>query len=112
MVTAHCDNEGAVAVVNSGYSRVPRIMHLLRCLFFIRAYFEISLVAVHVPGVQNTWADAISRDNIEYFLSQVPGATMEQRKVPDQLVHLLVDQQPDWTSPTWTQLFRSSLQLV
>ena len=31
-VTAQCDNEGAVAVVNSGYSRVPRIMH---CLFFL-----------------------------------------------------------------------------
>ena len=36
-VTAQCDNEGAVAVVNSGYSRVPRIMHLLRCLFFLSA---------------------------------------------------------------------------
>ena len=61
MVTVHCDNTGAVAVANAGYSRSPRIMHLLRCLFFIRAYFEISLWAVHVPGVQNTWADAISR---------------------------------------------------
>ena len=112
VVTAHCDNEGAVAVVNSGYSRVPRIMHLLRCLFFIRAYFEMSVVAVHVPGVQNSWADDISRDNIEHFLSQVPGASRGQCKVPDQLVHLLVDRQPDWTSPTWTQLFRSSLQRV
>ena len=112
VVTAHCDNEGAVAVINAGYSRVPRIMHLLRCLFFIRAHFEISLGAVHVPGFQNTWADAISRDNIQYFLLQVPGAARGQRKVPDELVHLLVDQQPDWTSPTWTQLFRNSLQLV
>jgi len=33
----HCDNEGTVAVVNSGYSRVEKVMHLLRCLFFIRA---------------------------------------------------------------------------
>ena len=33
-VIVHCDNTGAVAVVNSGYSRVPAIMHLLRCLFF------------------------------------------------------------------------------
>ena len=32
-VVVHCDNEGAVAVVNSGYSRVLQIMHLLRCLF-------------------------------------------------------------------------------
>ena len=33
-VRVYCDNEGAVAVVNSGYSKVARIMHLLRCLFF------------------------------------------------------------------------------
>lgn len=30
---------GVVTVANSGYSRGPQIMHLLRCLFFIRAYF-------------------------------------------------------------------------
>ena len=36
MVVVHCDNEGAVAAVNAGYSKVPPIMHLLRCLFFIR----------------------------------------------------------------------------
>ncbi len=41
----HCDNLGVVAVVNSGYSRVPQIMHLLRCLFFIRAHFQIDVVA-------------------------------------------------------------------
>ncbi len=33
VVKAHCDNTGAVAVVNSGYSRSEPIMHLLRCLF-------------------------------------------------------------------------------
>ena len=29
------DNQGAVAVVNSGYSKVQAVMHSLRCLFFI-----------------------------------------------------------------------------
>ena len=38
-VIAHCDNLGVVAAVNSGYSKVDPIMQLLRCLFFIRAYF-------------------------------------------------------------------------
>ena len=33
MVQAYCDNEAAVSVLNSGYSRDPQIMHLLRCLF-------------------------------------------------------------------------------
>ncbi len=35
VVTMHCDNTAAVAVVNSGYSKVPEIMHLLRFLFFV-----------------------------------------------------------------------------
>ena len=58
-ITVHCDNLGVVALVNSGYSRVPQIMHILRCLFFIRAHFQFSLHAVHVPGVENSLADAI-----------------------------------------------------
>lgn len=36
----------------------------------IRVHFDISLWAVHVPGTLNSWADAISRDNLAYF----PGA--------------------------------------
>jgi hypothetical protein len=70
-VICHCDNQGVVALVNSGYSRVPQIMHLLRCLFFVRARFQVSLYAVHIPGRENTLADAISRNNI---FPQVPGA--------------------------------------
>ena len=60
-VTFHCKNMGVIAVINSSYSRVPQIMHLLRCLFFIRAFFQISVWAVHVPGQHNAMADAISR---------------------------------------------------
>ena len=69
---AHCDNQGAVAVVNLGYSWVPQIMHTLRCLFFlIRAHFGIKLQAVHVPGKDNELADAISRNNLHLLFSQL-----------------------------------------
>ena len=47
-VMVHCNNTGAVAAVNSGYSRIPGIMRL--CLFFIRAHFELTVLAVHIPG--------------------------------------------------------------
>ena len=104
-VTVHCDNMGTVAIVNSGYSRVPGIMHLLRCLFFIQARFNIALWAVHVPGVQNTWADDISRDKAHSFLSQVPQGSYTRSAVPEQLMVLLVAQLPDWTSPAWTRQF-------
>ena len=63
----HCDNEGAVAAITSGYSRVAPIMHLLRCLFFIRARRGVAVKAVHIPGRLNTVADAISRDNLATY---------------------------------------------
>ena len=94
VITVHCDNTGAVVVVNTGYSQTPQIMHLLRCLFFIMAYFDISLSAEHIPGKQNLWADAISRNNLDYFSVQVPGAESRQSIVPPQLVQLLVEQPP------------------
>ena len=106
LVVIHCDNTRAVAVVSSGYSKVPQIMHLLRCLFFICAHYSLSVRAVHVPGVENSWADAISRNLLSNFFSQVLGAKGKSQDVPHSLLDLLVVQQPDWTSATWTQLFR------
>ena len=109
VVRFYCDNTGAVAVVNSGYSRIPQIMHLLRCLFFIRARFHVEVWATHTPGVQNGMADAISRNNLHYFFYQAPDAQRRRIAIP---VALLVEQRPDWTSQTWTQLFETSFQLA
>ena len=64
VVTFHCENTASVSMINSGYSRVPNIMHLLRCLIFIRAHFQLEAWAVHTPGVENGIADAISRNNM------------------------------------------------
>jgi len=101
----HCDNLGAVSVINSGYSKVPQIMHLLRCLFSIRAVFHISVRAAHVPGRENTLADAISHGNLDLLFSQIPEARDARCQVPQELLALLVDAQLDWTSPAWSQLF-------
>ena len=107
LVEVYCDNQGAVAVVNSGYSKVPQMMHLLRCLFFIRAFFSFSLRAIHVPGCENGLADAISRNNLAYLFAQIPEAVHSRCQIPQPLLELLVEQHPDWTSITWSQLFRS-----
>ena len=102
-VTVYCDNQSTVAIVNSGYSKIPRIMHVLRCLFFIRARFNIDLIALHIPGTSNQLADAISRDHLHVLFAQVPGA--QQCLLPNQIVALTLDQQLNWTSPTWRQSF-------
>ena len=103
-VLFHCDNLGTVSVINSGYSKVSQVMHLLRCFFFIRATFHISVRAAHVPGRENTLADAISRD---ILFSQIPEARVDRCHIPQGLLALLVEAQPDWTSPVWSQLFTS-----
>ena len=71
VVMFQCDNKGAVATVNSGYSRVQGILHLLRCLFFIRAHYRIHIRTVHIPGSKNALADAVSCDNLSLLFSQV-----------------------------------------
>ena len=110
VVHVHSDNEAVVAVVNAGYSKDPQMMHLIRCLFFVLATWDISLYACHIPGVLNIVADAISRDNIPLLFSKVPDADRNAVPIPADLVQLLLTHQPDWTLPTWKRLFNSCLQ--
>ena len=109
-VMIHCDNMGIVAVVNSGYRREQPIMHLLRCLFFIRATYQFSLYATHISGDQNSWADALSRGNTYFLRFQAGDTPYQQSTVPNSLVTLLLLEQPDWTSSHWTPLYRDSLR--
>ena len=78
-IVAHC---AIVEVVNAGYCKDPALMQLLRCLFFVTAYFELAMRAVHVPGHLNSWADAISRNNAGLFLSQATEASRTPSPVP------------------------------
>ncbi len=106
-VTVYCDNMGAVAAINSGYSKVPRIMYLLRCLFFIRARCRVDLIVSHIPGALNTLADAISRDNMSLVISQVPAASQAQYRLHPTMVSLLLDQRLDWLAPAWRESFEA-----
>ena len=81
-------------------------MHLLCCLFFIRARYNIYLHAVCIEGERNVLADAISRDRLPFLFSQVPQAEAGRTLLPLPLCTLLVHSHPDWTSPL---LFSASL---
>ena len=60
---------------------------------------------MHIPGVSNVAPDALSRNDFPQFLQVVPDAAAHPTLVPQQLVDLLVKEQPDWTSLHWVQLF-------
>ena len=108
-VQARSDNLAVVATINSRASRDPSIMHLLRCLFFIEARFDIVLSAAYLPGRQNELADHISGNNISPPLLLAYNMQSGPLHVPTPLKELLVGTKPDWTSAAWTEMFNSTL---
>ena len=56
-VLVRSDNTAVLAALMSGSAKDPLLMHPLRCL-------HLHLVARHLAGVENTAADALSRDNL------------------------------------------------
>ena len=103
-VRCRCDNQAAVCALTSRSCRDPTLMHLLRGLFFIEAWFNFDLVAVHIAGVYNTLADDLSRNALPNFLSKAPQMDPAPTPIAPQLAHLLL-QPGDWTSPAWTASF-------
>ena len=102
----HCDNAAVVAVIKGGYCKDRYMAHMLRCLFFLEAKFQFSCVSVHVPGVLNTIADALSRNNMVTFSALAPQAHPQPVLVPHAVINGLISQRP-WTSLHWMNWFAS-----
>ena len=109
-VQVHCDNSAVVQIIHKHSSKDHTILHLLRCLHFFCAAFDINLKARHIPGVNNTSADAISRGLMQVFHRVNPGAQSQPTPVPAELWCLLVESNLDWLSPTWKLLLQDSLR--
>ena len=57
------DNLAVVQVLQATYSRDSHLMHLIRLLVLFVAHFNFWFTATHVAGKENTFADALSRNN-------------------------------------------------
>ena len=77
----HCDNLSVVHMLSSGTSKCRHIMTLLRFLFFTCAHYNIMLRAMHIDGVDNHWADALSRFQVDKFLASCPLASHQPTHV-------------------------------
>lgn len=73
-VLFHCDNLAVVHILQSGTSKSPEIMQLVRAMFYICANNNIEYWAHHVPGVKNNAADSLSRLQMDIFRNLVPQA--------------------------------------
>lgn len=56
-----CDNMTAVEIINSGSSRNPALADIIRRIAMLAALYDFDFRAVHIPGVDNKWADLLSR---------------------------------------------------
>ena len=61
------DNESVVSIINSGHSKVPRIMELVRKLVLLSMQHNFLVQARHFSGISNEVADALSRFQIQRF---------------------------------------------
>ena len=109
-VVCRCDNAAVVAILKSGWCKGNLAMHLLRSLFFWLAMYQVSILSEHIPGASNGPADALSRNNVSYFMSQVPIASQQLTEVPQELIELLLTHRLDWTSQSWRVLLESISQ--
>lgn len=55
------DNSCAVAILNKGHSSSDSLMAIARAIRQIKKQWDVEVVAVHIPGVDNVEADFLSR---------------------------------------------------
>ena len=78
----HCDNQAVVDVIWGGYCKDKYLAHMLRSMFFLEAHFAFAATARHIPGIENTQADALSCNNHPEFAALVPQACSTPSKMP------------------------------
>ena len=83
-----CDNKSVVAIINSGHSKAPRVMDLVRFLVLISMKHNFLVRARHVPGVSNAIADALSRFQVQRFRELAPQADQTPCTIPPSLMTL------------------------
>ena len=71
-----CDNQAVVSILQSGTSHSPEIMELVRSLHLCAAKHNFYHSAKHVPGIDNSVADSLSRFNMQAFRQLVPQADL------------------------------------
>ena len=103
-ILCHSDNTAAVAYVNKLYAKDPVASHLIRCLAYFQALFDFRIRAVHISGHLNVGADDLSRDRAAAFLRAHPSASPFSTQVSQDVLDLLLQKGPDWTSQEWKRL--------
>jgi hypothetical protein len=79
----HVDSETVVTVMNSRKAKTPGMAALLRLMYHLCAIHDCWVGAIHIPGVENEVADAISRAQFSRFHRLCPNANRLSTPIPD-----------------------------
>ena len=60
-IAIFCDNYSVVQVIMSGKTKDPFLALCIRNIWLLTAYNDIELVVRHIPSINNTIADTLSR---------------------------------------------------
>ena len=96
-VLVRSDNMTVVATLESGGCKEPR-------LAFLEATMEFILVAEHIAGVDNVAADALPRGRIMVACSVLQEVEEIATEVPERLLELLGEKEPNWHVREWGEL--------
>ena len=111
LIQLSMDNEAMVHILPAVYSCECHLMHLILALVFLAFHFNFWFTDSHIAGDSNILDDAVSGNNVDHFLSQVPQALQFPFRIPPPLIDLLICN-ITWTSTVWMQLFKNVLQLL
>ncbi len=88
-------------------AETPRLWDSCAACTSLLQKFNLLISAVHLAGKNNSLADALSRNNLAFFLHHYPQANRTPTNIPAALVDLLMHSKPDWTSQRWSRMFNS-----
>jgi hypothetical protein len=104
-VIVQTDNIATMYAINKGTTKIRDAMTWLRELFALSVEFDFHITAQHIPGINNTLADLLSRFKLTQFLSLHRSASPSWRglcvsstSVQQQHPHQLSSPSPDLPS--------------
>ena len=93
-VRLECDNQAVVAVMKAGKTRDPVLAAYARNIHLLASVFDIEITVIHLPGIENTVADLLSRwDTISDDMIQLQKHIAKPKWEPVHLDMLHID----WT---------------
>ena len=79
----HCDNMGVVLCWEKLGSLNDHVLEIMRRIAMIAALNNFTLSVKHIPGVDNSIADALSRLQYDRFRTLAPNADPEPHTIPN-----------------------------